>query len=187
MTAAHGQGPPRSTVANAMRAIVDVYAAVSDPTVFLIGERHLGEEGAPGRIIMVRGDGNVSGSGRVGDGNVARAGHTLTAYLWAAEDVDDLARYDAIDDMEDRFINAVLARVPGRESISTLSAATTPGIVSFGESLQITVTLSRGVPRDAAIWAAPITPQPTPDPMRPNGDSGLSFSVNPDATTNATR
>ncbi len=183
---AHGQGPPRSTVADAMAAIVARYLAVGDPTTFLIGERFLGSEGAPGRIILVRGDGKaVGGPGKINDGNVDRLAQSFTAYVWAAEDTDDIVRYAALDAMLDRLVNACRATIPGRCEIGTFNPSITPSLVSFGEDMQVVITYSRGVPRDGAIFAVPATPVSPPDPMRPNGDLGTTFTL--DASSVATR
>lgn len=186
MSAPHGQGPPRSTVADALRGIVLRYLAVGDPTQFLVGERYLKSHGAPGRIILVREGGQYGGPDRMAPTAwIAAKAQGFRAFLWAAESIDDLKRYDALEDMEDRFVNAVRATMPGRVRISSLNPSVETNVVTFGEELQILVTWERNVPRDAAIWAVPVTAQPTIDVMRPNGDTGKTFTLDP--TTNGSR
>jgi hypothetical protein len=163
-----------------MAAIVQLYADAGDTTPVLVGERHLPQLGAPARIVLVRAGGKAGGTLRVGDGNIASWGQGFRAYLWGAETVSDLTRYDAADDMLDRFINAVRARVPGRAEITTIDP-TDASVQSYGEHLQVLVTYTRSVPRDAAIWAVPVTPISPPNPMQPNGSTGDTFNI--DATT----
>ena len=222
MTAPHGQGPPRSTVADVIGEIVRHYAATasrgpyatgtsyaagdtvaSDSRVYVcfapgtstgsgpagmgsqrdangvgwtplvyVGERYLRQHGAPPRIVIVQGSGEESGPGRVGDGNIARKTAQIVAYLWAAESADDLVRYAAIEAAEDAWSNTVGKVIPGRSVRRTVNPTITANIVTFGEDRQFIVDYSRGVPRDAAIWAVPVTPISPPDPMRPNGDTG---------------
>lgn len=175
MTAPHGQGPPRSTVADVMRSVVEHYIAVSDPTVFYIGEEYLKTEGAPGRIILVRGGGKAGGPQTFGAGNVATFAQSFTAYVWGAEAADRLARYTAVDAMVDRYVNALRKIIPGRCEIRTIDPAVETNVVTFGEELQVVAVYSRPIPRDAAIWDVPITPVSPPDAMRPNGDTGLEY------------
>ena len=177
---AHGQGPPRTTVAQVMADIIRHYVAVADPLSaanrILVGERRKAPLGAPPRLVMVRAGGNVTGPDTMGDGNLARFPQGFRAYLWGAETVDDLTRYDAVDDMFDRFVNVVRKVIPGRCAITVVDPADT-SVQTFGEQLQVLVTFSRGVPRDAAVWAVPVTPVSPPDPMRPNGDTGTMFDL----------
>lgn len=85
MTNFHSQGPPRSSTAGMMAAIVAAYGVLGDPAVFYVGERYLRQEGAPPRIVLVRGKGKAGGTMRVGDGNVATYAQGFTAYLWGSE------------------------------------------------------------------------------------------------------
>lgn len=230
MTAPHGQGPPRSTVADAIAAIVYHYAATAtrgawatstsyaagdtvsaDGRVYVcyapgasdtgsgpagmgsqldengvgwtplvyVGERYLRQHGAPPRIVIVPGDGTLEGPGRVGDGNVARDVEEIRAYLWAGEASDDIARYAAIEAAKDAWINILRKVIGGRVQHRTVNPTINANVVSFGEDRQLVATYSRGVPRDAAIWAVEQTPITPPDPMRPNGDNGLSYTFTP--------
>jgi hypothetical protein len=235
MTAPHLQGPPRSTVADAIQAIVAHYAAIASrgpwapgtaysvgdqvsngtvgaggwvyncfaagtsdngigpagmgsqrdandvgwtPLVY-VGERYLRQTGAPPRIIIVPGSGTIESPGRVGNGNIARDVEEIRAYLWAAENADDLARYAAIENAKDMWINVIRKVMPGRAELRTINPTIVANIVTFGEDRQLVATYSRGVPRSGAIWAVPTTPQPTLDAMRPNGDLGTTYVVDP--------
>ncbi len=225
MSAPHGQGPPRSTVADVIAAIVYHYAAtatrgawatgttyaVNDtvssdgrpyrcfvagtsdtgagpagmgsqrdangvqwtPTIY-VGERYLKQHGAPPRIVIVPSSGTIEGPGRIGDGNVARDLEEVRAYLWAAEAADDIARYAAIQDAKDAWTNIVrkVLSARGKFETHTVTPTITANVVTFGEDRQLVATYSRGVPKNAAIWAVAETPISPPDAMRPNGSTG---------------
>lgn len=229
MTAPHGQGGPRSTVADALALIVAHYAAVASRgayaagqtyaagaqvssggwiytcfkgglaagagpsgmgsqarssgdgvgwTPFLyIGERYLEQHGAPPRIVVVPGAGEIGAPANKGGGDVAKDIEEIRAYLWAGEAADDLARYAAIEDMKDRWINVLRKIMPGRAEIRTVNPSLVSNIVTFGEDRQIVTRYERQVPRDAAIWKVPITAISPPDPLRPNGGTGDEIVV----------
>lgn len=178
-------GPDRSTLGDVMVAIRDVLAGANLTRTdarpagieVLIGERYLRQDGAPPRLVMVRRGGSSGAPLRVGDGNVARWAQSFSCYLWGAEADDDADRYDAQDALVDRIVNAIRTCVPGRAEIASVDLLDATNVVTFGEELQLSVTYTRSVPRDAAIWAVPRTPVPTLDPMRPQGDTGTTVSV----------
>ncbi len=230
MTAPHGQGPPRSTVADVIAAIVYHYAATTTrgawatgttyatgdtvasdgrpyvcfvggtsdtgagpvgvgsqfddnrvgwtPMIY-VGERYLRQTGAPPRIVIVPGDGTLEGPGRLGDGNIARNIEEIRAFLWGAESTDDIARYAAIEAMKDVWENILRKVIEGRVRSRTVNPTLNANIVTYGEDRQLVATYSRGVPRDAAIWAVEQTAVTPPDPMRPNGNNGLSYTLTP--------
>jgi len=227
MTAPHGQGPPRSTVADAIALALYHYAAVASrgtyasgqlyavgdqvssggrvyncfapgtstgvgpagmgsqrdangvgwtPFIY-VGERYLKQGGAPPRIVIVPGGGEIGGPRVMGAGNVADDVEEIRAFLWAAEAADDLVRYAAIEDMKDRWINIIRKIIPGRAQLRTVNPTLASNVVTFGEDRQVIAKYERQVPRDAAIWDVPITPVAPSDPDRPNGDTGLQYLV----------
>lgn len=229
MTAPHGQGPPRSTVADAIALALHHYAAVASrgawaagqlyavgdqvsaggrvyncfaagtatgsgpsgmgsqrdangvgwtPFIY-VGERYLKQGGAPPRIVIVPGGGEISGPKTFGSGNVAKDVEEIRAFLWAAEASDDLVRYAAIEDMKDRWANVIRKLMPGSAQLRTVNPTLVSNVVTFGEDRQVIVKYERQVPRDAAIWDVPITPASPSDPMRPNGDTGLEYVLAP--------
>ena len=177
------QGPPRSTLADFMRAIVERFDAVgatrsaTNPggVELLVGEKWLRAEGFPPRVVLVRTSGKIGGPPRIGGGDVASVAQGVTAYVWGAETADDLGRYAAQDALLDQLTNVVRAVAPGRAEISTLNPLVQTNVVTFGEEIQALITWSRGVPTDAAVWRAATTPSDAPDPARPNGSTGLVF------------
>ena len=233
MTAAHGQGPPRSTVADALAAIVAHYAATASrgawapgtsyavgdtvgnggalfacyaagtsdngtgpagvgsqtdangvgwrPVVY-VGERYLRQHGAPPRIVVVPGNGEIGGPIRMGDGNVASDAEEIRAFVWAAESPDDIGRYVFIEAMKDAWINMIRKIMPGRAELRTVNPTLVTNVVTFGEDRQLVAVYKRSVPRDAAIWSVPVTPLSPPDPARPNGDTGTIVNVTATAT-----
>lgn len=233
MTAPHRQGPPRSSVADALAAIVAHYAAIASrgpwtpstsyavgdqvgasgwvyscyaagtsdtgsgpagmgsqldtngvgwtPLVY-VGERYLKQHGAPPRIVIVQGDGSLAPGStrqRIGDGNPKRYEVEVRAFLWGAETVDDIGRYAAVESMIDTYSNIVDKVCPGAKGFRTVSPTMNANIVTFGEDRQVVWTYSRNVPRDGIIDAVPVTPQPTLDAMRPNGDLGTTYATDP--------
>lgn len=221
------QGPPRSTVADALALILAHYVAIapqgpwapgssytagdmvaSDSRVYLcfaagtsaavapagmgsqrdangvgwtpflyIGERYLKQHGAPPRIVVIQGNGEISGPRKLGDGNIAKDVEEITAFLWASEALDDLARYAEIEAMKDAWINMIRKVMPARAEIRSVNPVVTSNIVTFGEDRQIITRYERQVPRDGAIWNVPVTPISPPDPDRPHGDTGYTFEV----------
>lgn len=229
MTAPHGQGGPRSTVADALALIVAHYATVANRgayatgqtyvvgdqvssggwvytcfeggvssgpgpsgmgsqartdgdgvgwTPFLyIGERYLKQHGAPPRIVVVPGAGEIGGPRNIGGGDIAKDIEEIRAYIWAGEAADDLARYAAIEDMKDRWLNVLAKVLVGRKESKTVNPTLISNIVTFGEDRQIITRYERQVPRDAAIWNVALTPISPPDAMRPNGSTGDTVVV----------
>ena len=229
MTAPHGQGGPRSTVADALALIVAHYAAVASrgayaagqsyavgdqvsssgwvytcfkaglsvgagpsgmgsqsrrdgdgvgwtPFIY-IGERYLKQHGAPPRIVVVPGAGEIGAPANKGGGDIAKDVEEIRAYLWAGEAADDLARYAAIETMKDRWINVLAKTLVGRKESKTINPALISNIATFGEDRLVVTRYDRQVPRDAAIWKVPITAISPPDPMRPNGNTGDEIVV----------
>lgn len=223
----HGQGPPRSTSADAIALIVAHYAAITSEgawasatayavgdtversgavylcfaagtsagvapsgmgsqrdangvgwTPFIyVGERYLRQHGAPPRIVIVQGDGEIGAPRQLGAGNIAKDVEEIRAFLWAAEDLNDIARYAAIEAMKDAWINVIRKIMPARAEIRSVNPAMATNVVTFGEDRQIIVRYERQVPRDAAIWNVLLTPVAPPDPDRPAGDTGYTFEV----------
>jgi hypothetical protein len=238
VNAPHLQGPPRSTVADALAAIVAHYAAlasrgpwapatsyavgdqVSNGTVgaggwvytcfvsgtsdggsgpagmgsqrdtngvgwtplVYVGERYLRQHGAPPRLVIVQGDGSLAQGStrqRIGDGNPHRYEVEVRAFLWAAEAADDLARYTAIETGVDLYSSIVDKVAPGSKGFRTVNPTITANILTFGEDRQVIWSYSRNVPRDGRVLAVPTIPAPSLDIMRPNGDLGTTFTINP--------
>ncbi len=230
MTTPHGQGPPRSTVGDALALIVGHYAAVANrgayaagqtyivgdqvssggwvyncfkggvsagagpagmgsqprtsgdgvgwtPLVY-VGERYLKQHGATPRIVVVQGNGEIGAPTNIGAGNIARDVEEIVAFLWAGEDVDDIARYAEIEAMKDRWINICRKTMVGRVEIKSVNPALLTNIVNIGEDRRVLVKYERTVPRDGAVWKVPLTAISPPDAMRPQGDTGDEIDVN---------
>lgn len=225
--AIHGDGPPRSTVADVLAAIQYHYAstasqgawatatsyAVGDtassggityvcyaagvstaaPTgtgtttpattgagwhpFLYVGERYLKQHGAPPTIVVVPGPGTIGAPTSIGAGNVAKDTEEIRAFLWAPEALGDIARYTAIEDMKDRFVNVLRKIIPGKLAMRQVNPALLTNILTFGEDRQIIAEYTREVPRDAEIWNVPIVPKSPPDPDRPNGPTPYDFVV----------
>ncbi len=175
----HGQGPNISTLADLFGGIVALFAAVSDPTVIYVGERHLKREGKPGRIIFVSDTGSVASMPKLSAGYVSGVSLGFTAYVWGKESSsnNDLLRYVAADALVDRLINALSVLAPGRLTPGTIQRAKDTHILTYGEEYQVRFTYSRGVARDAALWAVDMTAVSPPDADRPQGDTGYTFEI----------
>lgn len=223
----HGDGPPRSTVADVLSAIQYHYASTASLGVWMpatsyavgdtvssggityvcyaggvstaapsgtgtntpastgagwhpllyVGERYLKQHGAPPTIVIVPGPGTIGAPTSIGADNVAKDTEEIRAFLWAGEAADDIARYAAIEDMKDRYVNILRKLIPGKLVMRTVNPVLVSNINTFGEDRQIIAEYTREVPRDAAIWNVPIVPKSPPDPDRPHGDTGFDFIV----------
>jgi hypothetical protein len=174
----HGQGPDVSTLDDFMVAVQARFAAAGDPTPVLIGERWLPQFSAPPRIVFrpTKDGGNFGPPNRVGAGFIASIRETMTAYVWGDETVADGDRYRAAKALCMRLINAYRREGPGK--LTGLNIARGDATAeTFGEEYQVTAAFTWNVPQDAAIWAPPTTPEPNPDPMRPQGDTGETESL----------
>lgn len=239
----HGQGPPRSTTADVMSGIIGAFAAVGDPTTFYVGERYLKQEGAPPRIVLVRGSGTGVGYGAIARGYVSGFAQEFVAYIWGSETplpwqagvtylqgaqvasnggtysyasgppatsgassptggptgsdgvitwtlvMPDLARYGASEAMLDRYVNVIGALIPGRYKYGTIDPNIETNVVTYGEDLQVHVTWTRGIPRDAAVtqWSLTQAATSPPDPSRPQGNTGTNVTVTVSAEAGASR
>ncbi len=186
MTALHGQGPPASTIDDFVAAVKGTLAAVGALRVtpgdglieWLEGDRHDLEEGCPPRVFVLIGDTGALGPPlTISGGNIASIRENARFFVWGAETADDADRHRAAMVLAMRLINCFLKVAPGRIKLGRLERSSKTSIVTFGEEYQIGVEWAWSVPRDAAIWAVPVTPVSPVDPAKPNGDTGVSFDV----------
>jgi hypothetical protein len=191
---AHSDGPPVSTLDDVLEGVRLVLSTAGylrtgnhPPGIeWLVGERYEQSEGAPPRVLVLVGeDGSVGGPGAVDAGYVAGVTERCTMLLWGDETTADGDRYRAAKQIAVTVVNALRLVAPGRLAGLTLRRPYKTDLLTYGEEYRLTFSYFWRVPRVAAIWSVPVTPISPPDPMRPNGDTGLDFTLTP--TVNGSR
>jgi hypothetical protein len=180
------QGNTPSTLSDVLRYIEAIYALIPDETtVFFDGEEHLESEGAPGRIIFVQTEdgGELGPPLAIGANQAASITETVVCYVWGSETVADADRCDDAKARSMRLLAAFKAAAPGRLAMRRLSRMKGTNIVTFGEEWRMTIAYTWAVPQDRAVTKAAKTlggPSPLPpDPDRPDGNTGMTFTFAP--------
>lgn len=158
---------------------------------FLRGERHLNEHGAPPVVVFVPSEdgGELGGPLQVGARQVASITETVKCYVWGPETLDDKARLVAARTLAMQLLNAFKASAPGRLTGGRLERGIDTHVLTFGEEYRLTISYVWGVPEDEAIWAAARSTAPSPaasppNPDKPNGDTGATFTTSSITLTN---
>lgn len=183
---------PVTTLSDVLVAVRALLIAVGDVRAdsnlggveLLFGERYLKQEGSPPRIVFVREDGDIGPVLAVGARQVNSITETVRCYVWGAETSDDVDRQRAAEALAHRLLNAFKATAPGRLAGKVRLRNSDTNVVTYGEELVLDLAYSYGVPYDDAIWdaayaAAPDPALSPPDPDRPQGDTGDTFTVIP--------
>lgn len=145
-----------------------------------VGERYLRQEGATPRIVFVpttreRWGGILD----IGSREVASRLQGCDVYVWGAETLADLDRYDDADARLDDMIAAVFIAGAGRITGGDVVREAETNIATFGEEYRWSFVYARQVPcsdrMEAAAMALSLTSQSPTDPDRPLGGTGMSF------------
>ena len=157
---------PTSTLADLLRAIVELFATVEPTTSIYIGERYLRQEGKPRRIVLVSDDGNLGPVLGVGEGTIGGVTLACTAYLWGAETSNDLDRYNDATLLLHRFVNALKRLAGARVKDAPITREKDTNIVTFGEEYQLRFSYEYGIPLDVEVWNYSI-PTPSDEQLSP--------------------
>jgi hypothetical protein len=160
------------------------HADGSGKTEILIGERHLGSEGASRRVLFVPSKGGKLGPVlEIGARQIRSWTPDCAVYVWGNESANDLDRYREAERITMRVVAALNEAGVGRIEFGSEERLAGTNVVTYGEEFRILFDYSHAIPRDAAIDAAAetlaqagATSQSPQDPDRPDGGSGLSFN-----------
>ncbi len=128
----------------------------------------------------VKSGASASSGGPTGSGQGIADGDAAWDFLAVAPPFDATAD-DIAQQLCTRLINCFGAVAPGRLTKAKMVRSVDPNVETYGQDYTISATYRWGVPRDRAIWAVPAAPISPPDPMRPEGDAGTTFTI--DAAT----
>jgi len=152
-----------------------VMATVAPTIAVDIGERHLANFSAPGRVwIAPMGRCSWARPIKMSAGQMFEITRGIVVRVWADETVADVDRQEAKDALVDVVLNALDRVAPGRIVPTDLDQSHDTE-ESYGEQDAFAFTLSRGVPRLRSIATMPLLPlEPTspPNPMNPTGAPG---------------
>lgn len=167
-----------STIDDVIVEVQRLFTAVTDPTVFILGESHDNEDGAPPRVRIVTGElGSLGGPPRLG--YVAGITEGTACYVWGDPALADGNRERAAKALGVRLINAFKRAASGRLTGASLKTVFGTKFAKYGEEVQVLLSYTWGVPKDAAIWRVPSTDQTlTPRlPDMPDGPTGKTYHV----------
>lgn len=168
-----------STLPDVLRAVRNIIVAESPGTEVLCGERYLQQDGAANRVLFVITDGDWTGAPKIGAKLVGGVNDGCLVYIWGAESADDFARYDAANLLRQIFVNALHRVAPGRYAPAAVNRLRGTNELTYGEEYSLAFTYREDIGRIKSIANLPAQGGPTspPDPLKPNGDTGLSLTV----------
>lgn len=168
-----------STMSDVLRAARDIMLTEDPTTEVLKGERYLRQEGAANRVIFVIGDGTWSGAPKIGAKLVGAVNDSCTAFIWGVETTDDFTRDDAALVLRRRLISALHRVAPGRITPGAVRRLRDTNIITYGEEYQIDFSYREdiGVVRTIAELVATDGVTSPPNPLKPNGATGLELEV----------
>lgn len=186
--------PPVSTLADVFRLVSRLFSIAGDGTPLFFGKKHLdnlGPGSAPRIVFVPDEEGTLGGPLKLNAGYVASWTHGCTVHVLGVEPGDEEGRFEPAYALAARVVTAIkaldpahLVVAPGRpKDVSPLKVG------APGSAIAFTFTFATNIAQDAAILAASkqLTPISPPDPDRPEGDTGLSFTLSTTVTPPAAR
>lgn len=182
---AYGDGPPAAPLADFVEAVRATYAALGALRVtpgdglieWIDGAKYEAMEGAPPRIWVKSGDGTLGAPDRIGQMFAGSLAETCSFHLWGAEGDTDASQKTDAKSMLVRLLNVLRLRGPGRLKTVTVVWPSPTNILEHGAECRVDIRYTWQIPRDGAVWAIALTPASPPDPMKPNGPTGVDFSL----------
>lgn len=179
------QPMPVSTLAVLIRLAERVLRELGDGTAVMVGRQYLVEPG-PGsapRIVFVPEDrGRLDGALKVSAGYLASWSHVCQVSVRGAEPGDDSGRLEPAYQLADRVIQILKGLDPAHVVLAPGGPRdTSPQDVDGAPGVDVTFafTYTRSVAQDPAVLKAirKIQSVSPPDPDRPLGDTGQTFTV----------
>ena len=188
------QTPNVSTLADVFRLVSKLFSLAGDGTPLFFGLKfldNLGPGSAPRIVFVPDEEGSLAGPLKISAGYVASWTHGCTVHVLGVEPGDDEGRFEPAYALAARVVTAIkaldpahLVVAPGRpKDVSPLKVGAPGSAISFSFSYQTNIA------QDAAILAAAkqLTAISPPDPDRPQGDTGNTFTLDTTATPTAAR
>ncbi len=159
-----------STLFDVLRAVRDIMVA-EDPLTKVYNE-------SPNRIVFVAGDGTWTGAPKLAAKLVGAVSDSCTALIWGRETTDDFTRNDAALVLRSRLIAALHRVAPGRITPGAVERLRDTNILTYGEEYRLTFSYREDIAviKSIALLPAPLGPTSPPDPLKPNGDTGLELT-----------
>jgi len=181
---------PTSPLSALLERVGPIFSKAGDATPILIGKGHLEHGiGAGPRVVLVPDTkGKWGPPPKQNAGYLAGVTSGCMVYVRGAESGGDATRFAAAEALAQRVINVVHHLAPGRTTGGPWGDDSPVSVEAFGADLAFGFTYTWPVPTDPVILAAiaaALTPTSAEDPMRPNGDAGTTFTIEP--TTNGSR
>lgn len=167
-----------STLFDVLRAVRDIMVAEDPLTKVYNGEKYLRQNESANRIVFVAGDGTWTGAPKLAAKMVGAVNDSCTALIWGAETTDDFARNDAALALRRRLIGALHRVAPGRITPGAVERLRDTNLLTYGEEYRLTFSYREDIlaVKSIALLPAPLGVTSPPNPMKPNGDTGLELT-----------
>lgn len=173
---------PVSRLSDLLRLVADELGNAGDGTTYLVGKKYLAEFGAgsPPRVLFVpEVRGKLGPATKLNAGYVASMTHACTVYVRGAEDGTDMGQFDAACGLGDRVMNALKMADPGHVTLAPGNPRDESPLPdnAYGADVAFEFTYQRPVARDVAVLRPGLTSISPPDPDRPQGGNGKTYTV----------
>jgi len=175
---------PVSTLSDVLRRVQLLFSELGDGTPILIGKQHVSEPGpgSPPRIVFVPDErGRLLSAQQLNSGYLAAWSHGCTVHVRGVDGGEEAGRLDAAVALADRVIQCLKALDPAHLAIEGEgpSEDSPLAVDAYGGGIVFSFRFTRHTPSDPAVIRAAraLTAISPPDPDRPQGDTGNSFSV----------
>lgn len=186
--------PSVSTLSDVIRRVEALFSLIGDGTPILVGSKHrdnLGP-GAPPCIVFVPDEeGEMGPPLKLNAGYIASWSHGCGVFVIGVEPGDDEGRFEPAYEIAARVVAALKACDPGHVEVgvarpkdeSPLKAGL-PGAV-----VRLSFVYRRNIPQNKAIERAAkeLVAVSPPDPDRPQGSTGNTFTMTTTATPTESR
>jgi hypothetical protein len=168
-----------STIFDVLVAVRDIMLTEDPATKLYQGEKYLKQNEAPNRVIFVVGDGVWMGAPKLAAKLVGAVSDSCTAFIWGAETSDDWTRNNAALALRRRLIGALHRVAPGRIMPGAVERLRDTNLLTYGEEYRLTFTYREDIPvvKSIALLPAPDGVTSPPNPLKPNGDTGLELEI----------
>jgi hypothetical protein len=169
-----------STLWGIIGQVKDAFSAMGDATPIMIGKAYAEQNGVGSgpRVLFL-----PEHRGRVGEpfrmGYACSIYHGCEVRVRAAENADDLARFDNVAPLTDRVLDCIATAGTGHITWNDYEPNPPTANDAFGAEIIFTFTYRRDVRHDEARWALPPATLDTdaPIPIQPPGEAATDLTL----------
>ncbi len=188
------QAPSVSTLSDVFRLIEQVYSLAGDGTPLLVGSEHLdnlGPGSAPRIVFLPDEDGQYDAALKFNAGYVASWKHECGVVVLGVDPGDAEGRFEPAYALADRLVAALKALDPAHLKIGAARPKDASALKAQGpgRAVRFSFVYERNIPVDRPILRAAkqLTAISPPDPARPQGSTGNTFTLDATVTPTAER